>query len=397
MQVFKAYLKVLRATRTFMIINLCIFLSLAVLFSFMASQNPVFSFEMTKTPIAVVNRDGDETIACGLVDYLSSQASVKLFPDDEEVLQDALFYREVEYIAIIPQGFSEEFLAGGTPILKKVVVPGSTSSFYVDIGVDRFLNTLRLYREYGGGDSQFSQDELVAATVETLQFDTPVALDTSKDTSGGPANYSYYYAYCAYALLSLVMGGISSIMIAFNQRDLRLRNLCAPISRRTMNLQLAMGHSVFALTCWAALIVLSLVLYGKQVISSNLIGLYALNTLAFTAVCVSIGFLAGSTVKSHGAQAGAVNGVSLAICFLGGVFVPQSVMSESVLAAARFLPGYWFIRANDAIGWLQGYLGARSSTVMAPIYHSVLIQVGFAAVVFGVGLLFSRDRSQSQV
>ena len=391
MQVFKAYFKVMRSSAASIAVNLGVFLGIAVLISSMAPETAVMNFEPTRTPVAVINRDGDGQIAQGLVDYLGQTSRLVPYPDDPEKLQDALFFRNVEYIAIIPAGFSDAFMLGENGSIQKVIVPDSTSSYYVDMNIDRFLNTVRLRLKYS---SEESQAELVAAARADLAFDTPVAMKSSSAATGGERpGYTYYFAYCAYALLAMVMTGVSSIMIAFNKPDLYLRNLCSPLPGISMSLQLAAGHVVFALGCWAILVLGSLVLHGRSLVLSGLAGLYSLNTLAFAAVSACMGFLVGSSVKSNGAQAGAVNVITLGMSFLGGVFVPQPIMSKSVLLVGRFLPTYWFIRANDAIGELSSF----TADSLGPIYGSILIQMGFAMAIFSVTLLLSKERRLSHL
>ncbi|MGI6609988.1 MAG: ABC transporter permease [Limnochordia bacterium] len=391
MPVFRAYFKVMRGSAVPIAISLTIFLGLAVLFSSIAPETASMAFEPTKTPVAVINRDGDGLIAQGLVEYLSQASRLVPYPDDPEKLQDALFFRNVEYIAIIPAGFSEQFMSDGNYVIQKVIVPKSTSSYYVDMSIDRFLNTMRFHHKYG---RETSQAELVAATRADLAVDRPVAVGFLGATNGGerPA-YSYYFAYCAYALLAMVMQGVSSIMIAFNRPDLHLRNLCAPLPSRKMSLELAAGHGVFALGCWTVLMLGSLVFHGESLASSGLAGLYSLNTLVFAAVCACLGLLIGSFVKDGASQAGAINVITLGMSFLGGVFVPQSIMSKSVLSVARFLPSYWFIQANDAIAALSGLTADN----LRPIYGSILIQLGFAVAVFSVTLLLSKERRLSHL
>ncbi|HHX86713.1 MAG TPA: ABC transporter permease, partial [Firmicutes bacterium] len=299
--------------------------------------------------------------------------------------QDALFYRKVEYIAIIPRGFSEAYMSGSDCAIQKVIVPDSTSSYYVDMSIDKFLNTIRLHRVYGRGESRV---HLVTAAIADLAFNTPVTMKSPGGANGYRHGYSYYFAYCAYALLAMIMTGVSSIMIAFNEPDLYLRNLSAPLPRRNMSLQLAAGHGVFALGCWGILVVGGLILNGKSLIDSGLAGLFSLNTLAFAVVSASIGFLAGGFVKNHSAQAGVINVTALGMSFLGGVFVPQSIMSKPVLAVAKFLPSYWFIRANDAIGELSRF----TVDSLDLIYGSILVQLGFAVAIFSVTLLLGKER-----
>lgn len=382
MQVFKAYFKVMRGSSVSLAISLGVFLGLAVLFSFIIPKTLPGGFEQVKTPIAVINRDGESDLTQGLIDYLSRISRLIPYPDDEEKLQDALFYRNVEYILIIPPGFSEAFMSGENPIIQKVTVPGSTSGFYVDTGIDRFLNTVRLYKLYSGTDDEA---ELIEAAMADLAINTPVKMKSSVRNNSTPEPYSYYYAYCAYALIAMIMTGVSSVMITFNQPDLRMRNLCSPLSKRNMGLQIAAGHGVFALGCWGLLILGSIVLYGKDLLLSGLTGLYSLNTLAFAIVCTGIGFLLSGFVKSHGAQAGAINVIALGMSFFGGVFVPQEIMSKQVLGVAKFLPSYWFIKANDAIGQITGF----NASSLRPIYSSILMQLGFAAAIFLMALFFN--------
>jgi hypothetical protein len=154
------------------------------------------NFEPTRIPVAVINRDSDGQLAQGLVDYLGQTSRLVPYPDDPEKLQDALFFRNVEYIAIIPAGFSDAFMSGRDCAIEKVIVPDSTSSYYVDMSIDRFLNTVRLHRKYGGEESQA---ELVAAARADLAFDTAVAMKSSGAATGGRTS-SVYLLLCVLRL-----------------------------------------------------------------------------------------------------------------------------------------------------------------------------------------------------
>jgi ABC-2 type transport system permease protein len=129
-------------------------------------------------------------------------------------------------------------------------------------------------------------------------------------------------------------------------------------------------------------------MHGRNLSETGVLGLYSLNTLAFTFVCAAIGLVIGAFVRSTSAQSGVVNVVALGLCFLGGVFVPQSIMSESVLAVSKFLPSYWFVKANDAIAVLRN----SNPEHLHSIHNSILIQVGFAIAIFSVALFFSKER-----
>lgn len=389
MQVFRAYFKVMRSVKVSLLLNMGIFMALAVLFSGMEPKTNETMFEPTKTPIAIINRDANNPLAQGLEEFLSQVGQRVVLPDDKEALQDALFYRRVQYIAIIPEGFSEAFLKADNPQVQKVTVPGSTSSYHMDMNIDKFLNTIRFHHIYSEENSQV---QLVALAMDDLRTETRVDIKQFGGSGELEPGYSYFFRYCAYALLAMVVSGISSIMIAFNRQDLFMRNRCAPLPQRKVNMQLLAGHGTFAFVCWALLMIQSFVLYGGSLIGSGLVGFYSLNTLAFTLVCVSIGFLVGDTTKNHSMQAGVVQVIALGLNFLGGVFVPQSIMSKPVLAVAKFLPSFWFVRANDLITTV----GAFSRENVLPIYANIGIQVGFAIAISSVALLLRKERRLSR-
>ena len=429
MQVFRAYLKVLRASAGAIAMYMVIFIGIATVIWRASPSSVVAEFHETKTPVAVINRDGDAPLARGLVDHIADNFTVVPYPDDPERLQDALFYRNVYYVAIIPEGFSAAFMAasanqagssgqavgtgqtGGTgqaggnaePVIQKVILPDSMSTHYVDMGIDKFLNAAGIHRDFGSpsrstGTAEDRQAQIVAAVREDLRAETPVILRAAGNAGENSVQesdeaYAAYCAYSSYALLAMVTLGISSAMLAFNRRDLRLRNLCTPTPKRSFEARLAVGHCLFALGCWVILVLVGIALNGTEVLTSGRGGLYLLNCLVFAAVAASIGFAAGHFVKTSSAQSGVVNVVSLGMSFLGGAFVPQSAMSQTVLAFSRFLPSYWYVRAIDAIKALAG----SASGNVYPIYGYMLIQLGFAVAIFSVTLLFSKERQMTEL
>lgn len=191
----------------------------------------------------------------------------------------------------------------------------------------------------------------------------------------------------------MAITGISSVMMAFNNRDLRLRNLCAPMPQRSFDLAIAAGHGLFALGCWALVVVVGVVLNGLGSLLAGRTWLHLLNSLSFAVVATAIGFAVGYFVRTSSGQSGAVNVISLGMSFLCGVFVPQSIMSRSVLTFARFLPAYWYVQANERIGALPTSVSAD----IYPIYQSMLIQLGFAVAMFSVTLLFAKERRRAEL
>ena len=183
------------------------------------------------------------------------------------------------------------------------------------------------------------------------------------------------------------MMGVSSIMMAFNKPDLRRRSLCAPIPARNSNLQLAAGHTIFALGCWSVLVLCSFVLRQEPAV-----------------IRASVAVLLEHTGIHHRKRqhriprrqlskecrrtSRAVNVIANGMSFICGVFVPQSILSKKVLDVGRFLPAYWYVKANDAISGLS----RATAGALLPIYGDVLIQLAFAAAIFAVTLLLTKER-----
>ena len=287
-------------------------------------------------------------------------------------------------------------------VIQKVIVPASTTSHYVDICIDEFLNTASIHRELGmageaGETAEDRQARLVAAVRADLAAETPVSLKVAGGRSGtskeSDSKYTSYFAYQSYALVAMVMMGISSIMMVFNRRDLRLRNMCTPVPHRGFDLAIAAGHAVFARGCWAIMVLFGLILNGTGPLSSGLGWLYPANSLVPTVVAAVIGSAVGHFVKTSSGQSGAVNVISLGMGFLCGAFVPQAIMRQSVLAVAKFLPVYWYIRANDSIA----ALATSASGSPYPIYGFMLVQLGFAVAILSVTLLFSKERRLAEL
>ncbi|MDD2362675.1 MAG: ABC transporter permease [Oscillospiraceae bacterium] len=381
MQVFKTYFRIIFHTLTSLIIYFVVFLGISILISRYNTQPTNTDFTETKIRIAIINRDGESSVVKGLTDFLSQKNTIVDIEDDAEKLQDALFFRKVDYIAIIPRGFSKDFKAGGSKSIEKVIVPGSTTSVYIDMQIDRYLHTSDIAINY----SRLDEGNQLTLVSESMAAKADVEM-IAKTSSNGFIGYIYYFNYFAYVMLSISILGISTIMIVFNQPDLRKRNLCSPLKLRSMNFQLVLGSATYSVACWLITVIFGIAIYSKQLLSSGLLPVLMLNSLVFTIVCTSIGFLVGVLIKSQNAQAVIVNVLSLGMSFICGVFVPQAILGKTVLRFASFLPAYWYIRANDVIG------SQSFKTDYNKLLIPILIQIGFAIMIFSATLFISKQK-----
>ena len=115
MTVFKTFWKTLNKNK-FVIILYTAFLLLFGISNMRASEQSM-SFSAEKPNILIINHDEESTIAKNLVEYLNKSCKVKDL-EKEEIINDALFYREVDYIIEIPENYGKDFLEGKDPEVK---------------------------------------------------------------------------------------------------------------------------------------------------------------------------------------------------------------------------------------------------------------------------------------
>lgn len=384
MIVFKTYFRIIKKQFVQLSIYLIVFMALAILFTFIGSDKSVDTFTQSKAKVAFINQGQDTVLIQGLKDYLSEHSIFVELGDNTVELQDALFFREVEYIARIPADFTKDFMSGKVVGLDKTTVSGSISGIYTDMLVNKYLNTARLYaKNYKG----ITQEELVEQVDKDLAIETKVEMKVFKGKAADSTATRSFYNFMPYVLINIIILGVSSIMMVFNDVKLKGRNLCSPVSNTSVNIQILLGNIVFSVSCWAFLVIISFILYRQDMFEMNAL-FFCINSLVLTLTILSMSFLIGILIRSKNAQAGVSNILSLGMCFLSGVFVPQEFLGENVLYIAKFLPTYWYIKANKAVSDLSNF----NFDNIGPIISYMLIELGFAAAIISITLVLSKRK-----
>lgn len=380
MQVFKCFFKIVRSKKLSMSIYAGIFFALTILFSSFG-KNSDTGFQTTKINVGIVDHD-KSTVSKALKTFLSNEQNVKDIKDEKKTMQNELFYRNVEYILILPKGFGESLLSENKKAqIENVKVPGSTSGYMIDQQVNKFTKMVRSYLASG-----FSEQQAVERAENTLRSSAKVDLMGSKK-AGEQSNTAYYFQYLAYIFIVLITVAVSPVFMVFYKKDIRRRNQCSAATERSRNLQLALGTLTASVGCWLVFILLAMAMYRNEIFQSNLL-LFMLNSVMFIGVSAGISFLAGLLVTNDDALQGVVNVVSLGSAFLGGVFVPLEFMSKQVLTVSRFLPTYWYIRSNKLIDQLD----VLDMSHIWPAMQGILIQAGFALALFAAAMLVSKQK-----
>lgn len=388
MQVYKAYFKIIKKNIGQLSIYLIIFLLFAIIFGKVSTSPKDTDFESTKVNISIINKDENSKLISGLRDYLKENANIVDVGTSKEDLQDALFFREAEYIITIPKGFTKEILKGNKDInIEKTVIPNSTSEIYMDNLINRYLNTVKMYTST---IDNISQAKLVSNVNKDLSHTTDVKIKTYDNDYSNNASCANYYNFFAYSMFAVLILGISLVMISFNNKDLKRRNLASSLSMKNMNIQMVFANITYALVVWFVMIIASFIMFKNYMFTIN--GLLSLlNSFVFTLAALIISILISNLVTSRNALSAVVNVIALGSCFISGVFVPQQYLGDTVLSIAKFNPTYWYVKANDDIAILVNY----SNENMRPIFMSMIIVLGFALAVYAVTLVVIKQKRLS--
>jgi ABC-2 type transport system permease protein len=383
MQVYKALFKVIEKNLPQIIIYLIVFIGVAVGLS-NAGGNPAdMNFTATKVSIAFINYD-KSALAEGLENYLSKNTNMIDIPDDNEKLQDALFFREIEYIIRVPKGFGENLMMGKAVELEKTAIPGSVSEVYLDNVVNKYINTANIYISNMEG---LSDKQLADFVEKDLEQKAEVRLNRKIEEVSRSQKVGIHFNYMAYSLFAVLILGVSTVMLVFQDKDLKNRNLCSPMTIRSMNTQLILGNLTYAVLAWLIMTLPGFFMFGSFMLTAKGM-LFLLNSLIFSLTALSISFLVSILVKGPGAVSAAANVISLGTSFISGSMVPQELLGNTVLTIGSFTPNYWYVKSNNAIA---GMADVTLKNIM-PIFYNMLIVIGFAIASLAIALVVSKQK-----
>ncbi len=384
MQVYRAYIKILKKTLPSLSIYLIIFLALSFFLSGSGKESKATQFTKNKIDIAVINED-EGVLGSKLKEYIGGIHNLVELENDKELLQDELYNRNVEYILFIPKDFTSKLRAGEIENLcENVKIPGSTTGKYIDYQIEQYISTLNLYLI-----SQVEEEKALAYTMNDLSAEVEVNLLDSKITTSKADDY-YYFLYLPYILISLVILGIGPILMIFNKKEINDRNLCSAMPLKKKNMQLIMGCIITVMIFYLLFMIVAFVIYGKNM-GTLKEALYLINAFVFLIIATGMGYFVSIFTTTTNELNMITNTIGLGMSFLGGIFVPREILGENVLVISKFLPTYWYVNAVEAIQNVSS-----NSGFMKDIQISIGIQLLFAIAIFAVALVATRIRSDAR-
>lgn len=380
MTVFKTFLKILNKNK-FIVILYSVFLICFGGFYTQTSENNT-NFVASKPDVFIINYDEEIGITKDLIKYISNNSNIIKLKENEEVINDALFYRDINYIVYIPKNYNNDFMAGKNPELN-IKSTGDYQASLAEMMLARYIKVANIYQK-----SIDNEDELINKINETLSKQSEVKI-TSKIDTNSLTKATFYYNFASYSILACLVYVICLIIASFKDINIQKRTIISSTDYKKINRQLLISNSLFSIILWGIYAILSFILVGNIMFSAHGI-IFLINSFLFTICATTIALFIGNLVSNKNAINGIVNVVALGSSFLCGAFVPMEWLSENVLNFSRILPSYYYISTNESIKSLE-YMNIAT---LKPISINMLVILGFSLLFIFLTNIISKRKQK---
>lgn len=381
MQVFKLFMRILKKKLSVAMTITLVFLSICVALT-LSSGGKEESFEESSINICIFDEDNTPE-SKALAGFIGKKHNIKSVSGDRTALTDALYYGSIEYALTINEGYGEKLSSGDTDgLFIGRHIHDSYGVAYMDSFLDEYVSCVRAYIA-GGEDIS----DAMKSAENAMDVDTEVTTITANKSdslwNGGGGSY---FRYLPYVMLSAIISALAPVMMAINSKEVRFRTNCSAIRPATSLVQILLGSMIFVTAVWLMFMLIGIPLSGGMYSG---IGWYnVLNSFLFAMISAVIAVMVSLIVPSVSAVNIVSNVICLSMSFLCGVFVPMSLLSDGVQAVGRFLPAYWYIKANAMITGTEMFSSAKIAQYLG-------IEAGFAIALAAVTMLVFKLKLRS--
>ena len=344
------------------------------------SNNSTVDFTNSKPDIIIVNNSGNNDLTKNLISYLEKNTNVKDVKNTEEARNDALFYREVNYIIYIPKDYQKDVLSGKTPEIDIKTVGDYTSSL-AEMLLTRYLKIQSIYAK-----NISTEQELITAINKNLSKTSEVTITSKVDTTK-TSRVSRYFNFASYSAMFIIIFVICMVLSSFNTKTIKKRTIISSMNYKTHNKYLLRASFIYSIIVWLLFMLLGTILFSNTILSLR--GLvYALNLFIFIFTSLTLALLLSTLIDNKDAVNGIVNVISLGSAFLCGAFIPTEWLPETVIKISRIFPTYWYVNSNDLLASLQ----TINMTSLNQVIINMIVMLVFALIFIIINNLVSKKK-----
>ena len=341
MTIFKTYWKIVKKNIGIIILYTVMLLVFGTM-NLKANKNS-FEFISSKPDIIIVNNSSG-IITDNLISYLKTNANVKNITDENDI-DDAVFFRDANYVIYIPKEF-ENKIENGKEFNIDIKTNNSYDSYIASELLNRYLDVFSKYMN-------LYNDKILAIQKldNTLNKKASVVIESKTNLN---SKTSLFYNFSSYSIMAIVIYIICLVLSSFNDEKISKRTNVSGMNYKTFNNYLYISSFTFTFIIFIVYLILSFLILKSSILNINGI-LYGLNMFIFFIVSFTMAILISNLVKSKGAISGVVNVISLGSAFLCGAFIPVKYMPSFALKIAHIFPTFYFIDNNEYIASIQNF------------------------------------------
>ena len=363
MTVFKTYWKIVKKNIGIIILYTVMLLVFGTM-NLKTNKNS-FEFVSSKPDIIIVNNSSG-IITDNLISYLKTNANVKNITDETDI-DDAIFFRDANYVIYIPKDFESKLESG-----KEVNIDIKTNNSYDSYIASELLNKyLDVFSKY----MNLYNDKVLAIQKldNTLNKKASVVIENKTNLN---SKTSLFYNFSSYSIMAIVIYIICLVLSSFNDEKISKRTNVSGMNYKTFNNYLYISSFTFTFIIFIVYLILSFLILKNSILNINGF-LYSLNMFIFFIVSFTMAILISNLVKSKGAISGVVNVISLGSAFLCGAFIPVKYMPSFALKIAHIFPTFYFIDNNEYIASLQNFDKASYEFVLKNFIIMIIFIIFF--------------------
>lgn len=363
MTIFKTYWKIVKKNIGIIILYTVMLLVFGTM-NLKANKNS-FEFISSKPDIIIVNNSSG-IITDNLISYLKTNANVKNITDENDI-DDAVFFRDANYVIYIPKEF-ENKIENGKEFNIDIKTNNSYDSYIASELLNKYLDVFSKYMNL------YNNKILAIQKLDnTLNKKTSVVIENKTNLN---SKTSLFYNFSSYSIMAIVIYIICLVLSSFNDEKISKRTSVSGMNYKTFNKYLYISSFTFTFIIFIVYLILSFLILKSSILNINGI-LYSLNMFIFFIVSFTMAILISNLVKSKGAISGVVNVISLGSAFLCGAFIPVKYMPSFALKIAHIFPTFYFIDNNEYITSIQNFDKASYEFVLKNFIIMIIFIIFF--------------------
>lgn len=361
MTVFKAFWKIVKKYKVTVIlytVMLIIFGGISI-----SSGDNGFKYTDSKPRIYVVNNDLNNKLTENFISYLNKNSDLIKIKDNK--VDDAIFYKDIDYVIYIPELYGSNVLNGLNPILD-IKKNDSYDSALAQLLVEKYIKVQNVYA------NMYSDENIIVDAInDNLNSSIDVDISSSINISK-TSKMTSYFNYASYSILAIIIYIICLVLFCFKNKDVSKRILVSSTNMSKHNKLLLLSSLLFCIIIWILFVLLGVIIIGRSLFSIRGI-IYIFNMFLFIFNSLTFAFFISSIFSNKNAIVGIVNVVALGEAFLCGAFVPVEWLPSFVVTIAHIFPTYWYINTNN----LLGNIDIINLTTIKPIIINSLVIICF--------------------